>query len=397
MSQQASSSLTSRLVTCPKQFAALEKDWNSLHDADSRATIFISWDWLFTWWQVFSDSDSRDLFILCFFDRDKLVGIAPLQIERKYPHTYIQGRTLRFLASGERLEDNIATPFLDLLAHDDYQDSVITAVEQAVTHYQDRWDFAEFDFLQEDSLIFRCFKQTSARVKQQIYPYGYRYEVPGVETREAYLETLARRWQKDFRKKDRLFQKDGELSVKTTELADVDDALTLLGDMHKDRWSGRADFLIFDSTRFCQFHREILHRLVPQGKAYIRTLSLDDKPMSCYYAFEDKGQVHYYQSAFYQENANRYMPLFYLVCNEIGSAMEQGKRFDFMFDESAESYKKQQYAAAATPMFRLVWTPSRYRLGVFNLYKAYKRARSHSKNKPTMSGKKPQPEVRKIT
>ena len=371
--------LKTRLVSCPKEFEALEKRWNGLYEASTRATIFSSWDWLFTWWQTFSTCDSRDLFIMCFYEEDLLVGIAPFQIERKYPHTYIQGRTLRFLASGERLEDSIATPFVDLLVRDGYEDQVFQAVETAVTSYQRRWDFAEFEFLLEDSLIFKCFTQASSRVKQQIYPYGYRYQVPQCADKQAYLETLARRWQKDYRKKDRLFNKDGLLEVKTVEIENIDDVVDLLKDMHCDRWSGRADFLIFESEKFNQFHREILRRLLPKGKAYIRTLYLDGAAMSSYYAFEDKGQVHYYQSAFYQKDANRYMPLFYLVCNEIGSAMERGLRFDFMFDDSSESYKKLQYAAEASPMYRLVWTPSRYRLSVFNLYKAFKRVKSKAK------------------
>ena len=374
-------SLITRLVSCPKEFEALEESWGELYESSERATIFSSWDWLYTWWGTFSECDSRDLFILCFYDAEKLVGIAPFQIERKYPHTYIQGRTLRFLASGERLENSIATPFVDLLIEDGYEEPVCRAVESTVTSYQRRWDFAEFDFLLGDSLIFKCFNEESSRVKQQIYPYGYRYQIPHCEDKKAYLETLARRWQKDYRKKDRLFTRDGLLEVKTVEIESIDSAMNVLKDMHCDRWSGRADFLIFESDKFIHFHREILHRLLPKGKAYIRTLSLNGEALSSYYAFEDKGQVHYYQSAFYQKDANRYMPLFYLVCNEIGSAVERNMSFDFMFDDSSESYKKNQYAAEASPMYRLVWTPSRYRLSVFNLYKTFKRVKSQSKLK----------------
>ena len=371
--------IKARLVSSYKEFESLEEYWNELHNSASKATIFTTWDWLFTWWEVFSSCDERDLFIFCFFSQNRLVGIAPFQIEKKYPHSYIQGRTLRFLASGERLEDSIETPFLDLLVRDGYEDIVPRAVEVVLSSHQQRWDFAEFDFLLENSLIFKCFNQVSGSVKQQTYSRGYRYQVPELASKQAYLKTLPRRWQKDYRKKGRLLNKDGVLEVKTIEVEDIDSTVDLLKDMHCDRWSERADFLIFESEKFNQFHRGVLARLIPKGKAYIRTLCLSGKPMSSYYAFEDKKQVHYYQSAFYKKNANRYMPLFYLVCNEIGAAMEQGKRFDFMFDSNSKSYKKTQYAAEATPLHRLVWTPNRYRLNVFNLYKMYKRIKSKSK------------------
>ena len=368
-------SLTTKLVGSPLEFKGLEDSWNKLYDSLENTTLFCSWDWLYTWWETFAECDLRDLFIFCFYDEKKLVGIAPFQIERKYPHTYIQGRTLRFLASGECLTDNVATPFVDVLALPNYEDLVISNIEIALLRFQSRWDFAEFDFLLSDALIFRCFKHSPSMHKQS-YSNGFRYEVPTVANLQEYLETLPRRWRKDFNKKDRVLNKDGKLTVKQSTPDTLNESMDLLQDMHRDRWQSRANFLVFESEHFNTFHRNILQRLLPKNKAYIRTLYLNQQPLSCYYAFEDKNQIHYYQSAFYGKNANRYMPLFYLVCKEIGQAMEEGKHYDFMFDDNPESYKKRQYAADASPMYRLVWTPSRYRLGVFNLYKKYKQVKN---------------------
>jgi len=367
-------SLTTKLVSSPLEFEALKDGWDQLYDSVEDVTLFNSWDWLYTWWEVFSECDLRDLFILCFYDKETLVGIAPFQIERKYPHTYIQGRTLRFLASGECLTDNVATPFVDLLILAGYKEAVVGNIEIALKAHSNRWDFAEFDFLLEDALIFDCFKNTQS-MYQQRYSNGFRYEVPKVANLDEYLETLARRWRKDFNKKDRVLSKAGVLSIRESTLDTLQKSMDLLQEMHRDRWQSRASFLVFESEHFDDFHRKILKRLIPQNKAYIRTLYLNDEPLSCYYAFEDKNQIHYYQSAFYSKNANRFMPLFYLVCKEIGQAMEQGKRYDFMFDDNPESYKKHQYSAAGKPMYRLVWTPSRSRLVVFNLYKKYKRTK----------------------
>ena len=386
----ASSKLTKKLIGSSLEFHSLESSWNKLYGELDNATLFNSWDWLYTWWEVYAECDLRDLFIFCFYDQNELVGVAPFQIERKYPHTYVQGRTLRFLASGECLKDNVATPFVDLMALPGYETAVVEGVEAALLEYRNRWDFAEFDFLLDDSLVFQCFKSNSSILKQQ-YTNGFRYEVPKVDDLESYLETLARRWRKDFKKKDRILNKDGQLSIRESTLDNMNDSMDLLQDMHRDRWQARASFLVFESEHFDTFHRKILERLIPQGKAYIRTLYLNDEPLSCYYAFEDKHQVHYYQSAFYSKNANRYMPLFYLVCTEIGKALQQGKRYDFMFDDNEDSYKKHQYAAAPVPMHRLVWTASRYRLTLFNLYKKYKhfkRTRNEGINNSPATGTK---------
>lgn len=241
-------------------------------------------------------------------------------------------------------------------------------------------------------LFFFCFAQTKSTY-QQCYSNGFRYEVPTVLDREAYLDTLPRRWLKDFNKKDRVLSKNGEVSVCQSNLANLDESMDALQDMHRDRWQFRASFLVFESEHFDQFHRKILKRLIPKNKAYIKTLYLNDESLSCYYAFEDNNQIHYYQSAFYSKNTNRYMPLFYLICQQIRQAMAQGKRYDFMFDDNPDSYKKHQYASGSEPMYRLIWTASRYRLTVFNLYKKYKGVKQKMtelsvKNKTLLTGSK---------
>ena len=73
--------------------------------------------------------------------------------------------------------------------------------------------------------------------------------------------------------------------------------------------------------------------------------------------------------------------------------MAQGKRYDFMFDDNPDSYKKHQYASGSEPMYRLIWTASRYRLTVFNLYKKYKGVKQKMtelsvKNKTLLTGSK---------
>ena len=58
--------ITTRLVSSPLEFAALEDSWNRLYDLVDTVTLFSSWDWLYTWWEVYAECDLRDLFILCF-------------------------------------------------------------------------------------------------------------------------------------------------------------------------------------------------------------------------------------------------------------------------------------------------------------------------------------------
>lgn len=82
-------------------FSELQQDWGGLYEECAKATIFSSWDWMYTWWEVFKAKLKTELFIICLYDKNKLVGIAPFHIVSSFPKYWIQGKTLCFLGSGE--------------------------------------------------------------------------------------------------------------------------------------------------------------------------------------------------------------------------------------------------------------------------------------------------------
>jgi len=362
-----------QVVKSVDAFKGLKTDWNNLYKNVHESTIFSSWDWMFTWWEVFADQFQRELHILCLYQNNELVGIAPFQIDRVYPKSLIQGKTLRFIGSGEAYEDSITSESQDFIVKQGFETIAINCISDYLEVHKKLWDFADFQFIRPDALILQCFTSSNAPVARSARQEGVRFYIPDYETSDDYVQSLGKRWRKMFTKKSRLLERDGTVIIHSTEAKKaIKPALTLLSDMHCSRWREKLGTCIFDSNRFYTFHEKILERLVPQKKAAIKTLMLDDKPLAAYYIFEDKGQVHYYQSGFYAEHANRYSPLFILVVNEIKNAIEQGQYFDFMFDDNADSYKKRQYAASSEPMIRLFWTPQPLRLTIYNQSKSIK-------------------------
>jgi len=356
-----------KLVDSFNGFKALQDDWNDLYQKSAHCTVFSSWDWMFTWWEVFHDQFTRQLFILCLYDKDELVGIAPFQIDKSYPRSIIQGKTLRFIGSGDAYEDRIVSQFQDFIVSPRVETIFIKQVSQYLTTHKAKWDFADFEFLLIDALILQCFVNSDDVISRSTYDYGVRFLVRDIESFECFQSKMGKRWRKMFTKKSRILSRDGKVSIKSVNTKEsIDASLKLLADMNCSRWKKKGESCVFESTRFYDFHQKILHRLVPQGKASIKTLALGGEPLAAYYIFEDKEQVHYYQSGFYSEYANRYSPLFLLVCNEIGEAIKTNKVFDFMYDDSVQSYKKEQYAASHVKMCRLKWTPQALRLTMFN-------------------------------
>jgi len=55
-------------------FISLEEAWDLLYEDNSNVTVFLSWDWMYTWWEVYHNSISSQLFILCAYENNELIG-----------------------------------------------------------------------------------------------------------------------------------------------------------------------------------------------------------------------------------------------------------------------------------------------------------------------------------
>lgn len=351
-------------------FRELEDEWNSLYKDSLQANIFLSWDWMISWWEVFHDQYHRKLFILCLYQNEKLIGIAPFQIFKSFPKSLIQGKTLCFIGSGESKHDRIVSQYPDLIAAAGFEEMMIEEVSKYLIKNKKAWNFADFEFLLKDSLISQCFNGTTQNINAKMMKYGARYYISSTLDFDTYKSQLGKRWRKMFEKKSRLLHRDGKVKIETTQSIDsIEPDFKLLTEMHNERWQDKTKKSIFESERFRYFHLKVMKRLLPKNKAFIKTLYLDDQALSSYYCFADKEQIHYYQSGFYSKFANKYSPLFILVCNEIGDAIKNNKKFDFMFTDEACSYKKDQYAASEVAMYRLKWTNQKFRFYIFDMAK----------------------------
>ncbi|MCF6190028.1 MAG: GNAT family N-acetyltransferase [Cocleimonas sp.] len=382
--------LSLRLVNSVDEFKSLQKNWDNLYDKCDKNSVFSSWDWVFTWWEVFKDQFERELFILCFYQGDMLVGIAPFQIcKGRFPKSLLQGKTLQFIGNGEAYEDSIVSESQDFIVLPELEAEMVSLVSEYLVKHSHKWNFADFEFLLKDALILQCFdddgkeyNKNNSQVARQKIEYGVRFSIPKMESYEEYQSKMGGRWRKMLGKKGRKLARDGEVRTESAETLDsIKPALIQLAEMNCYRWKEKTGSCIFDSSRFVEFHQKVMARLIPKNRAIIKTLYLDDNALASYYTFSDKGRIHYYQSGFYAKYANKYSPLFLLVCNEIGESIKNNQMFDFMFADDKNSYKKDQYCCEYESMYRLRWTSQPIRFSAYSSAKKIQNNVQHIKSK----------------
>src|SRR5690349_19277347 len=107
------------LVEDAEAFFGLRDEWNALLKASNSDTVFLTHEWLSSWWRHLSEG--RRLSILLARENGDLIGILP--VARRQPqYARMMPRLLEFLGSGL-----IGSDYLDLIARKGRETDVSSA------------------------------------------------------------------------------------------------------------------------------------------------------------------------------------------------------------------------------------------------------------------------------
>src|SRR5262245_65719792 len=94
-----------RLVQNSVDFARLRSEWNDLLSRSSADTIFLTWEWLSSWWECYAGPNDALHIVTVRENTGELIGIFPFyrQVRPWLPLSPI--RTLRFIGDGSHDSD----------------------------------------------------------------------------------------------------------------------------------------------------------------------------------------------------------------------------------------------------------------------------------------------------
>ncbi len=117
-----------------EHFEELGSSWDALLKQSPTQSAFLTWDWLYSWWNVYGEG--KRLWIVSIWDGDNLVGLAPLMIEPRNKF----GVRLKTLV-------NLGTPQSDvggfLYRKEDTQ--VLNLILHTIFEHEQEWDILELN------------------------------------------------------------------------------------------------------------------------------------------------------------------------------------------------------------------------------------------------------------
>ena len=359
--------LTVNLINNIDDFRAMRDQWNDLNDRADKGTLFSSWEWLFSWWEVYQHDSKRQLHILCCYQEDKLVGIAPLQILTYPPRYFPCCQQLMLIGTGETDGGKVLTEYLDIIIDDEYVGPVIGRFSNELMAQQKLWQGANFPQLIADSHLSHLFAGQNLSMISSVKEYGFRTLIDLPETYKDYLMSLKKKKRNNITRMLTRLETEQDFEVENlSEGLDADLAVTAVADLNRERRGDLQQDSAFHYSNFEAFHRLVVKRLKPLNKVEIRVLRIADKPVAALYSLIDSGTLHAYQCGFEAMLGHRYALQTMMITQEISHCVDSPslERFNFMFSEDENSYKL-SYGGRTETMYKLEFFPNNKRTQIY--------------------------------
>ncbi len=322
------SALRVERVDNPAEFADLREEWNTLLVSSSADCLFLTWEWLHTFWTHLAGR--RRLHLLVVRSGDQLAAIAPFARRPPALIRLIPYPALEFLGS-----DVIGSDYLDVIARRGMEQDAVEALAGALPEDLPVLELAqvsrEFSLAAE---LARRLGQRGWRVQQtprDSCPYvelaGHSWSSYLTEQGPAHFEKRLASLQKRFDVRLDLVQ--GETQRR--------EALETLVTLHARRWEDRGGSEAFSTPALLAFHDAFTRLALEHGWLRLFVLRLNNTPAAAFLGYRYGPTFCFYQSGFDPAHAKESIG-FLTIGLTIRHAIEEGAtEYDFL--HGTEPYK----------------------------------------------------------
>lgn len=348
--------LTSEVVQDTARFEKLRDEWRQLQDSSGNDCVFLTWEWLYTWWCHLAED--RRLFIVTVRQNGRLIAIAPFAIRPSQWKRLLPFKAVEFLGSGY-----VGSDYLDIIvrkgAEAEALDEIAVQLERhrlllQLSNVRDAGTVVHnlVDRLQE-----RLWRHSRVVVDQ----------CPHIDLRDKtyddFMASLGKAHRYNVRRRLRNLHKQFHV-----ELRRADDehsrreTLKFLIEHHLERWSTRGGSSGFHTRALIDFHEAFTRTALAQGWLRLFQLTLDDRPVAAFYCLNYRDKFYYYQTGFDKAFSAYSVGLTGIAMLVEGAVAEGVCEFDFLHGN--EDYK-------------YLWTKNDRQIVRFDLFPPYLTGRLH--------------------
>jgi CelD/BcsL family acetyltransferase involved in cellulose biosynthesis len=267
-----------------KSFEELKMSWGKLLCSGSVQSTFLTWEWLFTWWQV--NHEKKELWLITVWRGESLVAIAPLMIEKR--NTFI------------RVLTNIGTPQSDVsgFLHVPDDKEAIKAIIQYLVLNKNNWDILEFNEFPRAWVEQPEFSQSfDLNAFWTLKDHNQHFYIQlDHDDWEKYSERLARKFRYNLRRALRLAEEIGPIELERYQGNRVNwDIFKTIIEINRYAHYPR----LYNSPSEQTLVKELVERMaLNQNYFEVYILSVNNRPIAYEYGFVYQGRFEDWRSGF---------------------------------------------------------------------------------------------------
>jgi CelD/BcsL family acetyltransferase involved in cellulose biosynthesis len=273
-------------------FERLRPEWTRLLRASSADSLFLTWEWLYTWWQHLAGN--RRLFILTVRSDNELIAIAPLSRSAPRVASILPLPSVEFLGTG-----TVGSDYLDIIVRRGSEQEALDLLETFLVGEGIVLEFAQLNAQRSAAatLADRLKGKGWSRVRRPagVCPF---INLTG-HTWESYAATLGSEHRYNFNRRLKQATKNFQLRFDQARSPDeCHDALDRLIDLHNIRWRAAGGSEAFESPDLLRFHHAISQLALDRQWLRLFVLHLDEVPVAALYGFFYQRVFYFYQSGY---------------------------------------------------------------------------------------------------
>lgn len=284
-----------RLLTKTDKFKAIGREWNILLAQSGISSPFLSWEWLYTWWDVYAGHDRKNqLAIVAAYEQDKLIALLPGYI-RKETHYGIPMQVYAFLGSVNESSD-----YLQVIQPDPANPDIpLQLFRFLLDHEHLSIDLFDISNVLENIPFLQVFEKINdaGNFSQQIKHHRICPYIALEGTYADYVQGLSKNLRYNLRRRTRqLFEKNNASFGYITEKSQVDQGIDELFELHEKRFETKEAESIFQADFRKTFHKKIAKHFLELGYLRLFRLRLEGKTLAVQYCFEYADTLYYFQA-----------------------------------------------------------------------------------------------------
>lgn len=273
-------------------FHALRPEWTELLESSSSDCVFLTWEWLSTWWKHLAGP--RRLDVIAVRQGGELIGLAPLVVTPPRLGRLVPFRTGEFLGGG-----NVGSDYLDVIVRKGREEEVLGALAAQLGR----------EGLMLDLIRVNRRSAAAMLLAGHLEPRGWRVvESPADvcpfidlagHTWASYLASFDARHRYNVKNRlDRLVKQFNMRVERVQSEEQRGDALATLVALHRERWSARGGSTALDAANLVAFHEDFSRLALERGWLRLYVMRLGEKPVAALYGFRYGHAFCFYQTGF---------------------------------------------------------------------------------------------------